>query len=232
MHTNQGHRQRVKDRFRKEGLDSFEEVHVLELLLFYAVAQKDTKPLARCLLDRFGSLAAVLSASREELETVPGVGENIATFLTLVTETGRYYRTAQAKEEIKLDSVDSYGAFFLEKLFGRRKETVCMVCLDAKCKMLTCQIVGEGDVNSAKIPIRRMVEIALGANATSVILAHNHPSGIAVPSKEDYAATENLAKALGAMGIVLLDHVVVADDDYISMVLSGSYNPRYYCDQV
>lgn len=232
MHTNQGHRQRLKDRFRKEGLDSFEEVHVLELLLFYAIPQKDTKPLARQLLDRFGTLVSVLSATPEELETVVGVGENIATFLSLVTAAGRYYRTAKASEGIALTNVDSYGAFLLEKLFGRRKETVFMVCLDSKCRVLTCQMVGEGDVSSANIPVRRMVEIALGANATSVILAHNHPSGIAVPSKEDYAATENLAKALGAMGIVLVDHIVVADDDYVSMVQSRWYNPKDFCSLV
>ena len=90
MRTDAGHRQRMKDRFRNEGLDHFDEVHVLELLLFYAVPQKDTKPLARALLDRFGSLPLVLEATVQELMTVPGVGENIATFLSLITAAGRY----------------------------------------------------------------------------------------------------------------------------------------------
>ncbi len=232
MHTNQGHRQRVKDRFRKEGLESFEEVHILELLLFYAVPQKDTKPLARLLLDRFGSLPAVLSASREELEAVPGVGAGVSTFLTLVTATGRYYRIAQAQQDVIMDSAGTYGQFFLEKLYGRRREMVYIACLDAKCKMINCQLVGEGDVGSANVPIRRMVEIALSANATMVILAHNHPSGVAVPSKEDGITTERLATALAAMDIALVDHIIVSDDDFVSLVQSGWYHPEYFYNLV
>ena len=100
-----------------------------------------------------------------------------------------------------------------------------LLCLDAKCKLLSCQMVGQGDVNSANIPIRRMVELALAANATSVVLAHNHPSGIAVPSREDVLTTRQLATALGAMDIILLDHIVAADDDFVSMVQSGYYRP-------
>ena len=100
--------------------------------------------------------------------------------------------------------------------------------MDAKCKLLSCTMVGEGDVNSANIPIRRMVEIALAANATSVVLAHNHPSGIAVPSREDVLTTRQLATALGAMDIILADHIVVADEDFVSMVQSNYYDPRNY----
>ena len=87
--------------------------------------------------------------------------------------------------------------------------------------MLACQLVGQGSVSSANVPIRKIVELALAANATTVVLAHNHPSGLAIPSEEDKEATERLAIALGAMDIVLADHVIVADDDYISMAQSG-----------
>lgn len=229
MHTDMGHRDRVKERFRKDGLENFHEVHVLELLLFYAVPRKDTKDLARLLLDRFGSLSAVLGASTAELEMVPGVGKGISTYLTLISAASHYYWEQKANTEVILDTPEKYCPYLIQKLFGKRDETVYLLCLDAKNKMLSCQLVGQGDVNSANIPVRRMVEIALGAKATSVVLAHNHPSGIAVPSREDVLTTRQLATALGAMDIVLADHVVVADRDCTSMVQSHLYNPWDYC---
>lgn len=228
MHTAAGHRQRIKDRFRKEGLDNFDEVHALELLLFYAVPRIDTKPLARKLLDQFGSLALVLEATEAELMTVPGVGENVATYLTLITAAGRYYQVSRSDRPVILDSTEKYGQYLFDMFYGRRNETVYMLCLDAKCKVLCCRKVGEGDANCVNVPIRRAVEIALSTNATMVILAHNHPSGIAIPSKEDVATTERLAAALGAMDIVLADHIIVSDDEFISMVLSNRYDPRQF----
>ncbi len=228
MHSDAGHRERVKERFRQEGLDNFADVHVLELLLFYAVPRKDTKDLARALLDRFGSFTAVLEASAAELEAVPGMGKNIATYLTMLTAVGRYYKVEKSRQDTILDSTDKYGHYLLQRFYGRRMETVYLLCLDAKCKVLGCQLVGEGDVNSANIPMRRMVEIALATNATTVVLAHNHPSGLAIPSREDVMTTRQLASALGAIDIVLADHVVVADGDFVSMVQSGYYNPREF----
>ena len=232
MHTNDGHRQRVKDRFRAEGLDNFDEVHALELLLFYAKPRVDTKPLARALLDRFGSFPQVLEATPAELESVPGVGESISTFLMLIKETGRYYQTKRNAAVEILDSCDKYGRYMVNHFFGRRNETVFLLCLDAKGKVLNCHMVGEGDVNSANIPIRKMVELALISNASTVVLAHNHPSGIAIPSWEDKVTTDNLATALGAMDIVLADHIVVADGDFTSMVQSRMYDPRTYCSWI
>ena len=99
-----------------------------------------------------------------------------------------------------------------------------LLCLDAKGKVLCCQMVGEGSVNSAGVPIRRVVEIALAANATTVVLAHNHPSGLALPSYEDIATTKRLAVALNAVDITLADHIVVADGDHVSLVQSGYYS--------
>ena len=226
MHTDAGHRQRVKERFRAEGLDSFDEVHALELLLFYAVPRKDTKPLDRALLDHFGSLALVLEAPAEELEKVAGVGENVSTFLRLTTAMGRYYQVRRLAGTKILNTTEACGQYLTEHFYGRRNETVFLLCLDAKCKVLCCRKVGEGDVNSANIPIRRIVEIALSVNATSAVLAHNHPSGIAIPSREDVLTTEQIAHALSAVGIVLIDHVVVADDDYVSLAQSGMFYPK------
>ena len=220
-----GHRQRLKDRFRAEGLDHFSERHVLELLLFYAVPQRDTAPLAQELLDRFGSLPQVLEASAGELEKVNGVGPNVSTLLTLITAISRYYLVQRTSNVTILNTTELCGQYLLQHFHGRRNETVFMLCLDAKCKVLCCKEVGEGSVNSANIPIRRVVEIALAVNATTVILAHNHPSGLAIPSSEDILTTRRVAMALDAVEICLADHIVVADDDFVSMAQSGQFRP-------
>ena len=107
---------------------------------------------------------------------------------------------------------------------GRKNETVFLLCLDAKCKVLACKEVGEGIVNSATISTRRIVETALSAGASSVVLAHNHPSGIALPSSDDILTTRQVALGLAAVDIVLTDHLVIADDDYVSLTQSGFYN--------
>lgn len=225
MSIHDGHRQRLKERFRQEGLDKFDEIQVLELLLFYAIPQRDTNPLAHRLLEHFGSLAQVLEAPAEELEKVSGVGANVATLLSLTTALARYYMVSRGNQTAVLTSTEMCGDYLLPYFVGRRNETVFLLCLDAKCKVLGCKEVGEGSVNSASVPIRRIVEMALSMNATSVVLAHNHPSGLAIPSGEDVQTTRRLAVALDSVDITLADHVVVADDDYVSMAQSGLYRP-------
>ena len=189
MSIHDGHRQRLKQRFLEEGLESFTDIQVLELLLFFSVPRQDTNPIAHALLDHFGSLYQVLEAPVEELRKVKGVGEQSALLLSLMNYVPRYYQF--------------------------------LLCLDAKCKVLCCKEVGQGSVNSAGISVRKIVETALAANATTVVLAHNHPSGIAVPSSEDVQTTCRVAMALNAVEIQLADHIVVADGDYVSMVQSG-----------
>ena len=221
MSIHDGHRKRLKARFLEEGMDSFSEVQVLELLLFYAIPRKDTNPIAHGLLERFGSMSQVMEASVEELCKVDGISENSAVLLKLVTEAGRYYQiNRNARSEI-LTTLDACAEYMLPFFFGRRVETVYLLCLDAKSKVLCCREVGEGSVNSTSISIRKIVEIALGVGATSVVLAHNHPSGVAVPSSEDILTTRRLFLALQAVEITLVDHVVIADGDYVSMAQSN-----------
>ncbi len=226
MSIHGGHRHRLKERFLQEGLDNFEQHQVLELLLFYCIPRVDTNPIAHALLERFGSLAQVLEAPASELRKVPGVGDNTATFLSLVNDVGRYYQVNRASRPTILTTVEQCGQYLVPRFHGRRNETVFLLCLDAKCKVLCCKEVGEGSVNSAAIPIRRVVEMALAANATSVVLAHNHPSGVALPSDEDVCTTKRVAMALNAVEIQLVDHVVVADDDFVSLLQSGWYRPE------
>ena len=216
-----GHRQRLKERFLQEGLDHFSQVNALELLLFYCVPRRDTNPLAHKLLEHFGKLHNVLEASYEELMKVEGVNENIATYLTLLHATGRYYVKNRNQENVILTTIDQCGDYLMPHFHGLQNETVFLLCLDAKCKVLACKKVGEGSVNSASISIRKIVETALGSNAVSVVLAHNHPSGLAIPSVEDIQTTRRIAAALQSVEVQLADHIVVADGDYVSMVQSG-----------
>ncbi len=229
MSIHDGHRQRLKERFRREGLDNFDELYVLELLLFYCVPRSDTNPLAHKLLNSFGSLTAVLEASPEELEKIDGIGKNVSTFLSLITQVGRYYQVKRSDPGDILQTIEQCGQYLVPYFYGRDNETVFMLCLDAKCKVICCKKVGEGSVNSANVPVRRVVEIALGANATTVVLAHNHPSGLAIPSADDIQTTHRIATALEAVEIFLADHIVVSRDDYVSLVQSGYYKPQDLC---
>lgn len=219
VHT--GHRQRLKQRFLETGLDTFTDVQALELLLFYAIPQRDTNPIAHALLDRFGSLSQVLDAESEELKKVPGISDHAATLLRLVTELGRFYQVDSTQRTETLTSLDACGAYLVPRFFGRKLETVFALCLDAKCKVLCCREIGEGSVNAASISVRKVVETAISANATSVVLAHNHPSGVALPSADDVQTTQRIAAALSAVEVRLIDHIVVAEGDFVSMAQSG-----------
>lgn len=224
MTIHRDHRRRVKDRFLGEGLDHFDEVHALELLLFYAIPQGDVNPLAHRLLSHFGNLRQVLEAPPEQLMQVPGVGEHTAILLGLVKGLSQKYMIAERKF-IQLGTLDECGAYLLDQFIGQRDEMVLLLCLDAKRTPLACRIISRGSVNAAEVTVRKVVEVALAVNATTVILAHNHPSGIAVPSVEDIVTTRRMGFALDAVGIPLEDHIVVADRDYVSLVQSGYYDP-------
>lgn len=218
-----GHRERLKKRFLEEGLDDFTPVQVLELLLFYCIPRRDTNEIAHRLLERFGSLSQVLETNPEDLAKVDGVGPQAAAFLSMMPAVSRYYGVDKAKRTTVLKTIDDCGQYLLHYFEGKTKEIVYMLCLNGAGKVLCCQQVGQGGINSAGVPIRTVVETAIAGNATAVVLAHNHPSGIAVPSHEDVATTKRIAAALDAVDIVLIDHIVVAEDDFVSMVQSGYY---------
>lgn len=216
-----GHRSRLKEQFQKEGLDNFTEVQALELLLFPIIPRKDTNPIAHGLLNQFGSFAQVLEAPVEELKKVEGVGEATALYLHMILDAGRYYQISRSKHTKILSSLEKCGEYLVSFFYGKRVENIYLLCLDAKCMVLSCKKIGEGSVNSAGLSIRKIVEMALAANASAVVLAHNHPSGLAIPSEEDIMTTRKVAAALRAVDVQLVDHIVVADNDYVSMVQSG-----------
>lgn len=226
MSVHAGHRTRLKERFLKQGLDGFTDVQALELLLFYCIPRQDTNVLAHNLIDRFGGLARVLDAPVEELMQVEGIKAHTATCLKLIPAVSRYYQVEKSKlDDTPLLTTEACGAYMMPLFVGKTKETVYMLSLDAKCKPLSCRQIGEGGINSAGVSLRAIVETALAEQASSVVLAHNHPSGIALPSNEDIMTTRKAAAALDAVEVTLADHLVFSEDDFISMVQSGMYRP-------
>ncbi|MEY8385705.1 DNA repair protein RadC [Oscillospiraceae bacterium 38-13] len=218
------HRERMRRRFRENGLSGFADHEVLELLLYYAIPRRDTNPIAHALLDRFGSLSGVFSAPAELLEQVDGVGENTAAFLRLIPLASARARLAEAERELALDTRERIGGYLLELFSQERNEAVYEICLDRKGKLLACKRLGEGSAAAVNLDIRKLVENALLCSASSVILAHNHPSGIALPSQDDHATTQQAHQALKSIGVQLEDHIIVADGDYVSYSQSGYFS--------
>ncbi|NCC67325.1 MAG: DNA repair protein RadC [Clostridia bacterium] len=217
MSIHDGHRKRLKNRFLEQGLDGFDDHNVLELFLFYALPRQDTNPVAHALLDRFGSLDSVFEAPVEELAKVAGIGENSAVFLKLVPAVARRYEMERNRPEKIIDSSEKAGAFLVPLYMLERDEVVYVMCLDAKGKLLCCKELFRGVANTTEISLRKIAELALSKNASSVIISHNHTSGIALPSAEDERATKLIKDTLERIGIELKDHIIVAGDDFISM---------------
>ncbi len=215
-----GHRERVRNKFLQNGLDNFEKHEILEFLLFYCVPIKNTSILAHRLIDSFGSLSAVFDAPYDALIDF-GLTQTQATFLKLVPDISRVYIDDKHNSADKVVDYDTVGDTILRKFIGRETENVLLMLLDAKGKEVFCGIVSKGSINNTDIPVRKIVDFALRYNAKSAIIAHNHPSGVALPSVDDLRATANIKNALNLIGVRLLDHYIVADNDCVSLAQSN-----------
>lgn len=216
-----GHRQRMKDRFLNSGLHNFQPHEVLELLLFYAIPRRDTNPIGHRLVERFGSISNVFAAPFSELIQVEGVSENSATLLKLIPELFRYYQSDLCAAPELINSTELAVKYLSAKFVGYETEEVLLLCLDSKRSLIACEHVFSGSVNSAQISVRRLVELCLRHNATGAILSHNHPGGLALPSHEDLVTTNKIERALDMIGVELLDHIIYADGDCVSLADSG-----------
>ena len=221
MGIHDGHREKMRRRFLSGGLEQFADHEALELLLYYAIPRRDTNPIAHALMERYGSLSAVLTAPVEDLQKVEGIGESAAILLKLAPQLYRKAKMSDAEQETILSSVERVGAYLLERFAGEKNEVVYQLCLDRKGRLLACKKLGEGGIASADLDVRRLVENAILTGASAVILSHNHPSGVALPSRDDYAATDRAKAALNVVGVALTDHIIVADGDFVSMADSG-----------
>ena len=210
MGLHDGHRQRMRQQFLSHGPQSMADHELLELALFYAIPRRDTNETAHRLLEQFGSLDRVLTAP----------GQNAAVLLRLIGAMGDRARRPGREEKI-VASVDQAGAYFLRLLDGQRTEQLYQLCVDGKGKVLSCRMLSQGQADMTVLSLRQAVENALLSGASGVFLAHNHPSGVALPSQADVQATVQVRDALKRLDIRLIDHIIVADGDYVSMASSG-----------
>lgn len=216
-----GHRARMRKKLLEQGLDVFEPHEVLEILLYYAIPQRNTNNIAKNLIDRFGTISAVFDASQEALKSA-GLTETQAVFLKLIPDVTRLYLSDKHDNLDKVFDFSNMPSFILDKFIGyESEEHVLLILLDKKGKVVFNGMIDSGDLDSASISIRKIVGLAINYSASAAVIAHNHPSGLALPSKEDLYVTRDLKNALKPVGVTLLDHYIVADRDCVSLAESG-----------
>ena len=202
-HSHAGHRERMRLRFQKSGLESFQPHEILELLLFYALPRVDTNPIAHDLIAEFHSLSGVLDAD---------------IFLKLLPQLCQQYQLDKLREHVALDSTQKLCAYVQAKLSATVEEKVLLLCLDEHLHLLHCETISTGTAQRAALDTHRIVECAIRMRSSRVVLAHNHPQGQAAFSDADLFATQQLRRILDSMQIQLLDHIVLGKQgDTISM---------------
>lgn len=211
-----GHRQRVKKRALNEGIDSFEDHQILELLLFYCLPMKDTNELAHTLIGHYGSLSGVFDADPKDLCDTAGVTENTAVLLSLMPALARRYQQGKFKQKAVLNSTTAAGEYTMALFTGRLNEAFYVICLNSQNQVNQATLLHEGTINEAPVYPRLIVETALRHQAASIILAHNHPGGSLKPSPADLAVTQKIKAATEAIAIPVVDHIIVAGAGYYS----------------
>lgn len=223
----EGHREKMRDRFiRDKGFENFEDHQILELLLFYANARGDTNPIAHTLLDTFGSLKGVLEARPEQLMAVEGIGKQAATLISMVVPLTRVWNRCAMEVPDRIGNSREAENYCLSILAGERTERFYVVSLNAKCNVLGRRKISEGSLSEVSAYPRMVMETALNYNAHSVLLCHNHPGGTCAPSPEDISSTIQLQRLLNGVGILVLDHIIVAGNRTYSMIQHGDIDYR------
>ena len=212
-----GHRQRMRERVQSYGLDSLAEHEALEYVLYLTNAQKDTNGIAHDLIDRFGDFAAVLEASEEELCTVEGVGPSTARMLHLLPQISRYYRRSRPSTTRCIKTTEQMGSYLMAKFAWSDYERAMLVSLDSRKRVRAAVWLREGTSDRVSLDIKNVVAAAIKGGTDAVVLCHNHPNGVALPSLEDMDATGSIARALGLVNVHLLDHFILTDTEYFSM---------------
>lgn len=218
-----GHRDRMRMLFVRNGAENMAPHQVLEMLLHNVIPRCDTNEIAHRLMERFGSFSSVLDARLEDLASVKGMGMKSAVFLKMIPGISRVYIDDKYKNGRTVHSIDEIGDFLLQLFFGCTDERFYLVCMDRTCRILQTVLLAEGSIDSVRVDTRKVVEAALASKAACVVLAHNHPQGFAVPSDQDIATTLRLVEGLSIINIVVNDHIIVADNDYVSLAQSKQY---------
>lgn len=216
-----GHRQRIKEKYEKSGMDGWLDYEVLELALSYAISRKDTKPIAKDLLARFKSLNAVLDADKKEIEAVKGISKHSALFLRFLKDVSVLYLEKGIHDRDLLSSPQIVFDYLKVALKGMADEEFRMLFLDSRNQLIAMEALKAGTVNRSVVFPRKVVERALYHHAVGVIIAHNHPSGTLEPSVEDQDITRAIQGALRTVDIKLLDHIIIGGNEYFSFKESG-----------
>lgn len=217
MGIHDGHRDRMKKQFLRNGADAFNDHQLLELFLFFGKPQGDVNPLAHTLIDHFGSLSAVFDAPPEELTKVKGVGAHVAVLIHLMPQLMRRYELSRMDDTDIMANVSDLGDYFQPYFYGARNEMAYLMSMDGKGKVLGCDRLSEGSLNVTALDSRAVLEAALRRRASCVVLAHNHTSGVARPPREDVAATVQLERILQQIDVILMDHLIIVDGDFVSL---------------
>ena len=225
VHT--GHREKMRDRFiREKGFENFEDHQILELLLYYANARSDTNPTAHALLDEFGSLKGVLEARPEQLMRIKGIGKQQAVLISMVVPLTRVWHRCAMESPLRIGNSREAEEYCLSILAGERTERFYVISLNAKCNILGRRKISEGSLSEVSAYPRMVMETALNYNAHSVLFCHNHPGGTCAPSPEDISSTIQMQRMLNGVGILVLDHIIVAGDRTYSMIQHGDIDYR------
>lgn len=221
-HEHNGHRSRVRDRVRKEGLDNFQDYQVLEYALTFVLPYRDTNPLAHRLINKFGSFAGVLEADEDDLKRVKGVGDATAHFLANILKVFNYYKKDKVKKVAEINTPDECFEFVKPLLTNKLVEEMYMICLSPKNKVVSVEKVAKGSSSEASVPMRLITDKMARAKVSNIIVAHNHPKGMSLPSIDDNQFTKALVASLCINGCHLLDHVIVGEDEeYFSYKRAG-----------
>lgn len=227
--VHEGHRERMRNKYVNKGIEVFEQHEILEMLLFYAIPRKNTNDIAHRLLEACGSLSAVFDAPIDILMQ-QGLSYNAAVLLHMIPDLSRAYQSDKFDNEEKIITDENIGKKMVHLFAGKNEECVYAFFLDAKGKEKYSGIISKGDASSAPLFSKDIVGIAARCKAVTVIIAHNHPSGVAFPSRADLEATADIADALDTIGIHLADHIIVADRDYISLSSTPPFSRMFDYD--
>lgn len=211
-----GHRDRLRQRFRESGGDALHDYEMLELVLFRALPRKDTKPLAKELIAKFGSYSEVLNAPGERLAEVDGVGDAVITELKLIRSAALRLMREEVMERPVLDSWSSVLNYCRAAMGFEAKEQFRILFLDKRNRIIADEMQQEGTVDHTPVYVREVVKRALELSSTAIILVHNHPSGDPTPSRADIEMTRQIVEAAKNLGITVHDHIIVGKDGHAS----------------
>ena len=210
------HRERIRERFMKSGLDSFAPHEVLELLLFYCNPRGDVNPLAHELINAFGSLHGVFEASAEQLLQIKGIGPHAAVFLSMIPMVAKRYQNSVIGERPAIKNRQEAEAYCRSLFTGITQEHFYLVGLDTGMRVIASTPIAKGSLNEVPAYPRAVVDAALKLNAHSVLLCHNHPGGSPEPSDSDLYITGRLSAALDTINVELMDHLIVTQTQVFS----------------